>query len=422
VTVRRVVVTGIGAICALGDHPSQIHQALCEGRSGFTAPTVFPADIAPGYRVAEVPGFDAQNYLKTGNVRPLDRTGRLALVGVELALADSGWTTERRVAQPVGLILGTMFCSVRTIGEFDRRAQQAGPEYASPMDFSNTVLNAAAGQVAIWQKLRGINTTVSAGASSGVQAIGYAMQMIRAGRADALMAGGAEEICYESFHGSRQAARLAAPNGGGGPRPFDAARSGIGMGEGAAFLALEAQESAAARGARVLARVAGFAAAYDPTCRADYLASDPKQLPQGALGRTRDNRATGLAAVVQRALKDAGIAASDVAFVVSSASGSAELDAREAAAIAAAVGSRVPVTAIKAMTGEALGASGALQALTALETMRTGRLPGVAGLQQLDPSLAIDASPHTRDVRASHGLVTAIAPEGNCCALVLSME
>jgi len=422
VTVRRVVVTGIGAICALGDHPSQIHQALCEGRSGFAAPTVFPADIAPGYQVAEVPGFDAQNYVKTGNVRPLDRTGRLALVGVELTLADSGWTTERRVAQPVGLILGTMFCSVRTIGEFDRRAQQAGPEYASPMDFSNTVLNAAAGQVAIWQKLRGINTTVSAGASSGVQAIGYAMQMIRAGRADALLAGGAEEICYESFHGSRQAARLAAPNGGGGPRPFDAARSGMGMGEGAAFLALEGEESAIARGARVLARVAGFAAAYDPTCHADCLGSDPRQLPQGVSGRSRDNRATGLAGVIQRALKDAGIAASDVAFVVSSASGSAELDAREGAAIAAAVGSRVPVAAIKAMTGEALGASGALQALAALETMRTGRLPGVAGLQQLDPSLAIDASPHTREVRAGHALVTAIAPEGNCCALVLSTD
>ena len=280
----------MGAICALGDRPSQIHEALCEGRSGFAAPTVFPADIAPGYQVAEVPGFDAQNYLKTGNVRPLDRTGRLALVGVELTLADSGWTTERRVAQPVGLILGTMFCSVRTIGEFDRRAQQAGPEYASPMDFSNTVLNAAAGQVAIWQKLRGINTTVSAGASSGAQAIGYAMQMIRAGRADALLAGGAEEICYESFHGSRQAARLAAPNGGGGPRPFDASRSGTGMGEGAAFLALEAEETAAARGARVLARVAGFAAAYDPTCHADCLGSDPRQPPAVVWGQTRDNQ------------------------------------------------------------------------------------------------------------------------------------
>jgi 3-oxoacyl-[acyl-carrier-protein] synthase II len=417
-----VVVTGMGAICALGDQPARIHDALCEGRSRFAAPTVFPADIAPGYHVAEVPDFKAEVYVKTGNVRPLDRTGRLALVGVELTLADCCWTVERRASHALGLILGTMFCSVRTIGEFDRRAQQAGPEYASPMDFSNTVLNAAAGQVAIWQKLRGINTTLSSGATSGVHAIGYAVQMIRAGRADALLAGGAEEICYESFHGSRQAARLAAPNGVGGPRPFDAARTGTAMGEGAAFLTLEAEEFAAERGARVLARVAGFAAAYDPTCHADCLGSDPRQLPQGVLSRTRDNRATGLAAVVQRALKDAGIAASDVAFVVSSASGSAGLDAREAAAIAAAVGSRVPVTAIKAMTGEALGASGALQVLTALETMRTGRLPGVAGLQHLDPSLAIDASPHTREVRASHALVTAIGPEGNCCALVLSTD
>jgi 3-oxoacyl-[acyl-carrier-protein] synthase II len=402
---RAVVVTGMGAICALGDQPARIHDALCEGRSRFAAPTVFPADIAPGYHVAEVPDFKAEAYVKTGNVRPLDRTGRLALVGVELTLADCGWTVERRASHPLGLILGTMFCSVRTIGEFDRRAQQAGPEYASPMDFSNTVLNAAAGQVAIWQKLRGINTTLSSGATSGVHAVGYAMQMIRAGRADALLAGGAEEICYESFHGSRQAARLAAPNGVGGPRPFDAARTGTAMGEGAAFLTLEAEEFAAERGARVLARVAGFGSAYDPDTRS---------------ATTPSGRALALA--IAHALKDAAVGADQIGVVVSSASGSRELDAREGAGIAAAVGTRAPVTAIKSMTGEALGSSGALQALTAIETMRTGRLPGVAGLGTLDPAIKIDASPQTRTVSAKHALVTAIAPEGNCCAIVLSMD
>lgn len=406
---RSVVVTGMGAICALGDQPSRIHESLCDGRAGFGAPTVFPADVAPGFHVAEVPGFNPQTYIKTGNVRPLDRTGRLALVGVNLTLADSGWTPELRAARPVGLILGTMFCSVRTIGEFDRRAQQAGVEYASPMDFSNTVLNAAAGQVAIWEKLRGINTTISSGGTSGVHAIGYALQMIRSGRADALIAGGAEEICYESFHGARQAGRLAPPNGSGAqPRPFDAARSGTAMGEGSAFLALEAEEVAKERGARIIARVTGFGVAYDPTSRS----SDALQ----------PHRESTLAAAIGLALKGAGITAGDIGFVVSSASGSRDLDAREGVGIVKALGAGVPVTAIKSMTGDALGASGGMQAVTALESLRTGRLPGVSGLTQVDPAIGVDATAATRDVRARHALVTAIAPEGNCCAVVLSLN
>ncbi len=111
----------MGAICALGDQPPQIHDALCEGRRPFAPPTVFAADVAPGVHVAEVRDFAPQQYVKTGNVRPLDRTGRLALVGVELALADSGWTAPLRAATPVGLVLGTMFCSVRTIPRISAR-------------------------------------------------------------------------------------------------------------------------------------------------------------------------------------------------------------------------------------------------------------------------------------------------------------
>ena len=397
----------MGALCALGDHPHAIYDALCEGRSHFGPPTLFEGDVAPGYQVAEVRDFAPQQYVKTGNVRPLDRTGRLALVGVELALADSGWTGERRATQAVGLILGTMFCSVRTIGEFDRRAQQAGPEYASPLDFSNTVLNAAAGQVAIWQRLRGVNTTIATGATSGLHAIGYAAQLIRSGRADVLVAGGAEEICYESFYGFYRASRLAPPSNGapGTVAPFDIARTGTAMGEGAAFLVLEAEEAAQARGARILARVAGFGNAFDPDTHEE-----------------RPPRRNALTGAIAHALADAGINAGDIGAVVSSASGSRSLDAREGAGISATVGPTVPVTAIKSMTGEALGASGALQALAAVEALRGGRLPGVAGLMRADPTIALAVSAETRPVRATRALVTTIAPEGNCCAVVLTID
>jgi len=406
-TPRSVVITGTGAVSPLGDRLDVIFAALCAGTRALSAPSVFAADMVPGVLVAEVPAFNPQQYIPTGNLRPLDRTGRLALVGLDLALADAGWTVERRAEQPLGMSVGTMFCSVKTIAEFDRRAQQAGPEYASPMDFSNTVLNAAAGQAAIWEKLRGMNTTIAAGSSSGAQAIGYAFDQIRTGRADALVAGGVEEVCFESAHAFAQAARLTTAAGRRGVvSPFDAARDGTALGEGAAFLVLEDEACAHARGARILGRVLGWSSGFDPDVR------DAQVPVSGAV----------LASVIRAALADADVQADAIGLVESSASGMPALDAREAAAIADVFGTRVPVGAVKSMLGESLGASGAFQTLVALQALRDGRQPGIAGLSQLDAALSIDAAPTPRAVRATRALVTSLAHEGNCCAIVLGLD
>jgi 3-oxoacyl-[acyl-carrier-protein] synthase II len=298
-----------------------------------------------------------------------------------------------------------MFSSVRTIGEFDRRAQTAGPEYASPLDFSNTVLNAAAGQVAIWHRLSGVNSTIAAGPASGLHAIGYAAALIRAGRASVLVAGGVEELCFESFQGFLGAGLLADPDAAGRSVPFDAQRTGVSLGEGAAFLVLEADDVARARGARIIGRVLGFRSAFEPA-------------PHAAGGSDGGE----LARTILRSLAGAGVSAGDVAAVLSSASGSPSQDLREARGISAALGSSVPVTAVKSMAGETLGASGALNAIVALETLRTGRLPGVAGLRALDPDVRLNAQESTVPITGSVALVTAVAPEGNCASLVLGVD
>ncbi len=403
---RSIVVTGAGMICGLGDRPAAVHEALCGGASALGPSTLLAADVAGGYEVAEIRDLNPRAYLGARSVGALDRTGRLAAIGVELALADSGWTLDMRKERAVGLALGTMFCSVKTISEFDRRAQSAGPEYASPMDFSNTVLNAAAGQVAIWHHLRGTNTTVAAGAVSALHALGYATDLIRRGRADVIVAGGAEEVCFESFHGFRRAGLLASPVNGapGCAVPFHARRSGAALGEAAAFVVLEAEEVAAARGARIIGRIDGFGTGFDPRQEAEHA-----------------DGMNALTDVIRRAVRDAGDDASAIGAVVTSASGSPVLDAREATGIKCSIGASAPVTAIKSMLGDTLGASGALQAIVALESLRTGRLPGIARLDQPDPLIDLPlAASGAQPIHAPRALVTAVAREGNCCALLVS--
>src|ERR1044071_10046084 len=205
---NRVVITGMSVISSLGDSPARLRSSLCQGLSGIKPIELFsPAGFGCPLG-GEITSFDAQKYLGRRNLRPLDRTSRLVASAAQLALDDSGWSESMRQNEEVGLVLGTMFCSVHTISEFDRRALEAGPRYASPMDFSNTVINAAAGQTAILHNLRGINSTISSGITSGLQAIAYATEVIRSGRAHAVLAGGADEMCFESFYGFDRAGGL----------------------------------------------------------------------------------------------------------------------------------------------------------------------------------------------------------------------
>ncbi len=436
---RPVVVTGAGVLSPLADSPAEHFAALCRGEGGLGPVEGFSvAELAAnaGARgggagdgaavgndggpipdlAGEIRGFDPGDYLGKKNFRPLDRTGRLATVAATLALTDSGWDEEARREHEVGLVLGTMFGSVHTISAFDRRALTAGPSYAKPMDFANSVINAAAGQTAIWHDLRGVNTTLSGGTTAGLQALGYAADLVAGGRAGAVLAGGADELCLESFLGFGRAGWLAGSGNGNGsgdpggtarPVPLDAGRNGFVLGEGAALLMLEPAADAEARGARVLARVLGYGSTFDPS-RGDDAASAEAAVARAA----------------SLALAEAGLAAADVDCLSLSANGSRAGDAREARGLAAALGERLaelPAMAVKAQLGESLGASGAYQALAALGVFGEGRLPGVRGLEATDdgvpvPSLAAGERP----VTARTCLATALDFDGGAVALVLA--
>jgi 3-oxoacyl-(acyl-carrier-protein) synthase len=273
------------------------------------------------------------------------------------------------------------------------------------MDFANSVINAAAGQAAIWHRLRGVNSTLCAGEASGLMAIAHAADLIAGGRADALLAGGAEELCFESFLGCFRAGRLCGPRPDGAERPvpFDRRRNGFALSEGAALLMLEDAESAAARGATVLAEVLAHGQAFAPAPAARA----------GAVGR-----AAGLA------LAQAGLAPEEIDCVSAAANGSPEGDRAEAAGLAAALGlaaATVPVAAVKGALGEALGASGGFQAVALLEAFRTGELPGVAGLEETEEGCALGGlAAAARPVAARRALASGVGWDGHCCAVVFA--
>lgn len=402
----RIVITGAGVVTPQAQSPAALHEALCGGSPGLGPVSSFStAGLACDFGGVVDPEL-LRRELAGRPFATIDKTGQLAIIAAQRALASAAYAGS--TPDELGLVLGSAFSSAHTIGDFDRRAQTSGPEFASPLDFANTVLNAAAGQTAIRLALHGINATIAGGQSSGLQAVAYAADLVKAGRAPALLAGGVEELCFESYLGFCRAGLMCGTNGRPGhvPVPFDARRTGLALGEGAAILLLESTAHAARRAAHIHAEIGGYASL-----------TDPDALDRGFCGRDV------IAGAIRRALARAQTSPDSVDAVSASANGSFGADEEEAAALASVFAGRAappPVTAIKSVLGEMLGASGALQVIAMLEAMRDGRLPGISGLQ--DPGNCGGAgslSSLPQAIRIRTALVTALNPEGSCCALVL---
>jgi 3-oxoacyl-[acyl-carrier-protein] synthase II len=409
----RVVVTGTGLISVLGDSRPTLHEALCRGQRGLRRVELFDDPALDLPLAGEITDFDPAAYLGERNFRPLDRTSQLLVSAAKLALDDSRWTTESLGAEAVGLVVGTTFCSLRTISSFDRRALEEGPSCASPLDFANTVINAAAGQTGIWHGLRGVNSTISAGATSGLEAIAYAAGLIREGHARAILAGGVEELCVESLLAFQRAGLLLTPDGrrSGYPLVWAQPQTGFVLAEGAALLMLEEFDAAVARGAPILAEVKGAGARFDCALQ--------RQDDEAAARQ----RAACVADAVGRALDEARLDPADVDALSASANGNRIVDQSEAVGWQQVFNGRLrtlPITAVKSMLGESLGASAALQAVDVVAALGDGRWPGIPGFTASGacrPRGSI--SHHCRRIAVRNCLLTSVGLDGHCGALVV---
>lgn len=393
----RVVVTGEGMITAAGAGVEAAETALWAGTSPIAA-----SERLGGAFLADIGEFDPAPWLGNKGVRVLDRGTRLLCIAAQMTVTATNYTQPAdAVGDPdLGLVVGTLFGGVHSIASFDWTGITEGPSWVSPLEFANTVINAPAGQAAIKHKLRGVNSTICSGLASGIYAMSYAADFLRFGRAKHLLAGGMEEVCEETSLGFRKLG-LSSPSGS--VRPFGTDRDGTAAGEGAAMWMLETEETALARGAQPTFEVLGFGVAHDAHPTLGY-----------------NPRGEGAAAAVRQAIFNSGLVPGDIGGVIASANGSPAGDLMEAQALKAIFGadlSGLPVTAPKALFGEAMGASGAIAALVAGMSLRRGELPPTANTGAVDGGIRLSAS--AQALGSDNILVNAFSCDGNNAAMVV---
>jgi 3-oxoacyl-(acyl-carrier-protein) synthase len=356
-------VTGVGVVSALGVGREVFFASL---RAGARAPQgahveSFDASKYENARVAEVPAFDAAQYLGARGMRTLDRLSKLLVVATRQCLHDAALKTAgewRQVAQGeppwgtrVGMVVSNAYGSLEAITELDRVALLEDRRYINPSRFPLTVSNTPAGYASIWEDVRALNVSVSDGNCGAFDAMACADMLLGSGRAEVLLVGGAEAMSEPLFVAFR---RFGADFG---PSDTDASSVSGCLGEGAALVAIETPEGARARGAPVLASIAGYGTSFAPPPNAgSLLCATPEALTQA----------------IHNALADADLPPSEVDVVVSGVSGMQAFDRAELAAIEVALGKSAFVVAPKLGLGETLGAGGALGMAAALAFLRDG--------------------------------------------------
>jgi 3-oxoacyl-[acyl-carrier-protein] synthase II len=351
----RVVITGIGPVCALGLGREAFADGLRSAASGIRELTLFDAEPFGSILGAEVPDFDVNDYL-SGNKAYLDRSSELALAAMRLALDDAG--IDDKTTTTAGLALGTAFGSIDTMTLFYEDVLEKGPRYAKPILFPHTYANTAISLIAIEHDMQGYHANFSSGGISSDLALLDAVDQVRHGRCDVVFAGGVEALSETLFNACSLRGWLSPGPTGGDEHcaPFDATRNGFVLGEGACMLVLENEEHARARKANIIAEISTCVAAGDH-------------------GTPGSGISPALAALVGRDTLP-------IDAVVAHANGSVDLDAYEAAGIAAVPALRdTSVTSIKPILGETLGAAGIFQVAAAAVSMQDAQLAPIRDLR-----------------------------------------
>jgi 3-oxoacyl-[acyl-carrier-protein] synthase II len=404
---KAVVITGIGILSPIGIGRERFWEALFQGKTGFNKVSLFDTSPFNVHIAGEITDFDPISLLGKKGLRTLDRSTRLVNSAAKLALEDANLSITEGNTHTIGVAIGTTFGSLHSISQFDREGLIEGPKYVNPSHFPNTVLNSPASQVSIRFKIRGFNTTISTGFCASLDAVYYASDFIKLNRADAVLAGGVEELCEETFLGFHNLGCLSGTNGSEPVScPFDARRNGLILSEGSAVFILEDKEHALKRGADILADIKGYGNSFDPEANRNF-----------------SHKGNGFKNAITTALQDASLNPEDIDYIVSCANSTKGLDRMETNVIKEVFGKHafnIPVSAIKSMTGESFSASGALSLAAALGAINKGFIPPTVNYLEKDPECDLDYVPNkSRQKKINNVLISAIDPYGQNSVIIL---
>ncbi|WP_425087097.1 beta-ketoacyl-[acyl-carrier-protein] synthase family protein [Stappia sp.] len=397
---RRIVVTGMGAITAAGRGVESLWTAARDGRSGVSE-LLF--DRYPRQRItktAHIKDFDPADHLSAQEIKTTDRFAQLALVAAEEALKNAGIDTAAPLGPRTGAIIGSGIGGAWTTdnGNYSFYVTHERPDL---LTIAKVMPNAAASQVSMRYGVRGPSLAISSACASGTQAVGYGLQMIRAGIIDAALVGGSEALLTPSTFRAWEVLRVMAPEA---CRPFSDKRNGMVLGEGAAVLMIEELEHALARGATPLAEIAG----YGTTSDAADLLRPTVEGPAGSM---------------TAALQDAGLAPDEIDYVNAHGTGTILNDISETRALRQVFGDRLSslsVSSTKPIHGHALGAAGAIELVVTVEAMRAQIAPPTINWLAPDPKCDLDPVPNeARAHRISAALSNSFAFGGINATLAL---
>ena len=374
---RRVVVTGLGAITPLGVGASTLHDRWAQGVVG----------IEEG--AGRCRDYDAQDHLSVKEARRLDRFAQFAVIASSEAIEQSGWDGEPPYDPlRVGCVIATGIGGQSTIEAQLDIMRERGAKMVSPLGIPQYMPNAAAAAVSMKHSLRGQSYGIVSACASGGHALGSALRMIQYGDADAVVCGGAEATLTDFGFACFNSMQALSPTGM--SRPFDLRRDGFVMGEGAGVVVLEEAEAAAARGATVLAELAGFGSTSDAF---HLTAPEPKGGPASR--------------AIELAIADAGATPAEIDYINAHGTSTQLNDAAETAALKLALGDdakRIPISSTKSSVGHLLGAAGAVEAVATVRTLVTGVIAPTLGYEVPDPELDLDYVPgEARPLLKSNG-------------------
>jgi 3-oxoacyl-[acyl-carrier-protein] synthase II len=405
-TLRRAVVTGLGAVTPLGLDAGSYWQGLLAGRSGVGPITLFDASDFPCRIAAEVRGFDPTRHMDQRMARRSGRFAQFGTAAARQALESAGLTVDESTRDRIGIVMATSG-AIMGLGPQERILEERGPGRIDPLLISRVGAHMAGVRIGRVLGVRGPNTTINSACASGADAIGHALNLIRLGQAEVVLAGGCEATVVPlTMAAMAIVGALSRRNDDpqAASRPFDADRDGFVMGEGAGVLVLESEEHARRRDAPILGEVAGAGWSFDAL---DETAPDVE----------------GQALAMARALQDAGVAAADIDYVNAHGTSTQLNDRTETAAIKKVFGDlayRTPVSSNKSMIGHLVAAAGAVEAVAAVLTLRDQILPPTINYRTPDPQCDLDYVPNeARPHRVEACLSNSFGLGGQNACLVL---